>query len=185
MEFFDINKMPVNLWRNGAGETREICCFPPATRDFTWRASIASIAGNGEFAALPQVDRVITLIEGGEVTLDGGSAFRHTLKRYQPFAFSGEQPVRAELTEGRMSMDFNIMTHRERCRAQVRVADRTFTTFGNHGGIVFVLSGAWQLGEKLLTADQGAWWHEGDHTLRLLKEEGTLLFSEIFWLPGH
>jgi hypothetical protein len=38
MEFFDIRKMPVNLWRNGAGETREICCFPPATRDFNWRA---------------------------------------------------------------------------------------------------------------------------------------------------
>ncbi|EPQ0593776.1 environmental stress-induced protein Ves, partial [Citrobacter freundii] len=29
MEYFDIRKMPVNLWRNGAGETREICCFPP------------------------------------------------------------------------------------------------------------------------------------------------------------
>ncbi len=35
MEFFDIRKMPVSLWRNGAGETREICCFPPATRIFT------------------------------------------------------------------------------------------------------------------------------------------------------
>ncbi len=34
MEFFDIRKMPVSLWRNGAGETREICCFPPATRIF-------------------------------------------------------------------------------------------------------------------------------------------------------
>lgn len=35
MEFFDIRKMPVSLWRNGAGETREICCFPPATRIFS------------------------------------------------------------------------------------------------------------------------------------------------------
>lgn len=35
MEFFDIRKMPVSLWRNGAGETREICCFPPAMRDFS------------------------------------------------------------------------------------------------------------------------------------------------------
>jgi hypothetical protein len=26
---------------------------------------------------------------------------------------------------------------------------------------------------------------EGHHTLRLLKDEGKLLFSEIIWLPGH
>lgn len=48
--------------------------------------------------------------------------------------------------------------------------------------MVFVLSGAWQLGDKLLTADQGASWEEGTHTLRLLEAQGTLLFSEITWL---
>ena len=136
MEFFDIRKMPVNLWRNGAGETREICCFPPATRDFNWRASIASLASNGDFSVSPGVDRVITLLEGGEVHLDGGKAFNHTLRRHQPFSFAGELPVKAQR-------------------------------------------------DNLLSGDQGACWHEGDHTLRLLKDEGTLLFSEIFWLPGH
>jgi environmental stress-induced protein Ves len=93
MEFFDIRKMPVNLWRNGAGETREICCFPPATRDFNWRASIASIASNGEFSQFPGVDRVITLLEGGEVDLDGGNAFNHKLRRHQPFSFAGDMPA--------------------------------------------------------------------------------------------
>ncbi|MGO3909612.1 environmental stress-induced protein Ves [Huaxiibacter chinensis] len=185
MEFFDIRKMPINLWRNGAGETREICCFPPATRDFNWRASIASIASNGEFSLFPGVDRVITLLEGGEVTLEAGQRFCHTLKRHQPFSFEGDFPVKATLTEGQMSMDFNIMTRRESCKAKVRVADRTFTTFGSRGGVVFVLSGAWQLGEKLLTPDQGASWQEGTHTLRLLESTGTVLFSEITWLPGH
>ena len=74
MEFFDIRKMPVSLWRNGAGETREICCFPPATRDFHWRASIATIASNGEFSSFPGVDRVITLLDKCELKalpLDG------------------------------------------------------------------------------------------------------------------
>ncbi len=181
MEFFDIRKVPVSLWRNGAGETREICCFPPATRDFNWRASIASIASSGEFSAFPQVDRVITLLEGGEVVLDAGKAFRHTLKHFQPFAFAGDYTVKAELKQG-MSMDFNIMTRRDRCRAKVRVADRTFTTFAPRGGIVYVLSGEWQLGDKLLTPEQGAWWQDGRHTLRLLKSEGRLLFSEITYL---
>lgn len=154
MEFFDIRKMPVSLWRNGAGETREICCFPPATRDFFWRASIASIASNGEFSAFPGVDRVITLLEGGEVTLDAGRAFCHTLKHHQPYRFAGDLAVKAVLTEGQMSMDFNIMTRRDCCQAKVRVATRTFTTFASRGGVAFVLSGAWQLGDKLLTADQ-------------------------------
>ncbi|HCB2602201.1 TPA: environmental stress-induced protein Ves [Citrobacter koseri] len=185
MEYFDIRKMPVNLWRNGAGETREICCFPPATRDFHWRASIASIAGNGEFSLFPGVERVITLLEGGEVMLEGVNTFTHTLKRHQPFTFAGDSVVKATLLEGQMSMDLNIMTRRDRCKAKVRVADRTFTTFGSRGGVVFVISGAWQLGDKLLTADQGACWHDGKHTLRLLKPEGQLLFSEITWLPGY
>lgn len=185
MEYFDIRKMPVSLWKNGAGETRELCCFPPQTRDFHWRASIASIAGGGEFSALPGVDRVVTLLEGGEVTLEGGSAFRHTLKRYQPFGFAGEQTVRAQLSEGQMSMDLNIMTRRERCQAKVRVADRSFTTFGARGGMILVLSGAWQVGDKLLTADQGACWQEGHHIFRLLQETGQLLYSEIRWQPGY
>jgi len=184
MEYFDIRKMPVSLWKNGAGETRELCCFPPATRDFNWRASIASIAGSGEFSAFPGVDRVITLLEGGEVTLDGGNAFHHTLKRFQPFRFSGEQTVRAQLSEGQMSMDLNIMTRRERCQAKVRVADRTFTTFGARGGMVLVLSGAWQLGDKLLTADQGAYWQDEHHTIRLLKDEGKILYRAISWNPA-
>ncbi len=118
MEFLDIRKMPVSLWRNGAGETREICCFPPATRDFFWRASIASIASNGEFSAFPGVDRVITLLEGGEVTLDAGRAFCHTLKHHQPYRFAGDLAVKAVLTEGQMSMDFNIMTRRDCCRGK-------------------------------------------------------------------
>ena len=185
MEYFDIRKMPVSLWRNGAGETREICCFPPATRDFHWRASIASLAANGEFSLFPGVERVITLLEGGEVTLEEANMFTHTLKQHQPFTFAGDKVVKAKLTEGRMSLDFNIMTRRDVCLAKVRVADRTFTTFGSRGGVVFVISGAWQLGEKLLTADQGASWHDGKHTLRLLEREGKLLFSEINWMPGH
>ncbi len=130
MEFFDIRKMPVSLWRNGAGETREICCFPPATRDFFWRASIASIASNGEFSAFPGVDRVITLLEGGEVAQDAGRALCHTLMDHQPCRSAGVLAVIAVLTEGEMSMDLNVMARRDCCQAQVRVATRTLTSLG-------------------------------------------------------
>ncbi|MGT5122528.1 HutD family protein, partial [Escherichia coli] len=83
------------------------------------------------------------------------------------------------------SMDFNIMTRLDVCKAKVRIAERTFTTFGSRGGVVFVINGAWQLGDKLLTTDQGACWFDGRHTLRLLQPQGKLLFSEINWLAGH
>lgn len=152
MEYFDMRKMSVNLWRNAAGETREICTFPPAKRDFYWRASITSIAANGEFSLFPGMERIVTLLEGGEMFLESADRFNHTL---------------------------------DVCKAKVRIAERTFTTFGSRGGVVFVINGAWQLGDKLLTTDQGACWFDGRHTLRLLQPQGKLLFSEINWLAGH
>lgn len=181
MNFFDLRKVSVSLRRNGAGEVREICCFPATVRDFKWRASIAALARGEDFAVIPQVDCVVTLLEGSEVVLDGGAAFRHTLKRHQPFAFSCEQPVKVEPNQG-VSLDFNMMTRRDRCHTRVRVADRTFKTSASCGGVIFVLSGEWQLGDKLLGQYQGAWWGEGSQTLRLLKSEGQLLFNEITYL---
>lgn len=171
MEYFDMRKMSVNLWRNAAGETREICTFPPAKRDFYWRASIASIAANGEFSLFPGMERIVTLLEGGEMFLESADRFNHTLKPLQPFAFAADQVVKAKLTAGQMSMDFNIMTRLDVCKAKVRIAERTFTTFGSRGGVVFVINGAWQLGDKLLTTDQGACWFDGRHTLRLLQRK--------------
>ena len=38
-------------------------------------------------------------------------------------------------------MDFNIMTRPDVCKAKVRIAERTFTTFGSRGGVVFVING--------------------------------------------
>ena len=177
--------MPVRLLAYGGGEAGGVLCFPSGTREFFWAGRIAPLGQNRRISGVPGVDRVITLLEGGEVTLDAGRAFCHTLKHHQPYRFAGDLAVKAVLTEGQMSMDFNIMTRRDCCQAKVRVATRTFTTFASRGGVAFVLSGAWQLGDKLLTADQGASWEAGSHTLRLLETKGSLLFSEITWLPGH
>lgn len=118
MEYFDMRKMSVDLWRNAAGETREICRFPPAKRDFYWRASIASMATNGEFSLFPGMERSVTLLEGGEICLESTDRFSHTLKPLQPFAFSADQVVKAKLTEGQMSMDFNVMTRLDICKVE-------------------------------------------------------------------
>ena len=39
---------------------------------------------------------------------DIADRFNHTLKPLQPFAFAADQVVKAKLTAGQMSMDFNI-----------------------------------------------------------------------------
>lgn len=95
----------------------------------------------------------MTLLEGGEMFLESADRFNHTLKPLQPFSFAADLVVKAKLTAGQMSMDFNIMTRTDVCKAKVRIAERTFTTFGSRGGVVFVINGAWQLGDKLLTTD--------------------------------
>lgn len=104
MEYFDMRKMSVNLWRNAAGETREICSFPPAKRDFYWRASIASIAANGEFSLFPGMERSVTLLEGGEMLLESAGHFSHTLKPLQPFAFAAGQGGKSK-TDRRADVD--------------------------------------------------------------------------------
>ena len=109
----------------------------------------------------PGMERIVTLLEGGEMFLESADRFNHTLKPLQPFSFAADLVVKAKLTAGQMSMDFNIMTRLDVCKAKVRIAERTFTTFGSRGGVVFVINGAWQLGDKLLTTDQGACWFDG------------------------
>ncbi len=88
----------------------------------------------GVFFLFPGMERIVTLLEGGEMLLESADRFNHTLKPLQPFAFAADQVVKAKLTEGQMSMDFNIMTRLDVCKAKVRIAERTFTTFGSRGG---------------------------------------------------
>lgn len=102
MEYFDMRKMSVNLWRNAAGETREICTFPPAKRDFYWRASIASIAANGEFSLFPGMERIVTLLEGGEMFLESADHFN--LKTVTAFCLCGGPGGKSE-TDGRADVD--------------------------------------------------------------------------------
>lgn len=53
MEYFDMRKMSVNLWRNAAGETREICTFPPANVIFTGVPALHPSRRMGSFLCFP------------------------------------------------------------------------------------------------------------------------------------
>ena len=115
----DCKVMP---WKNGGGTTREVAAWPPgaSVQDFDWRISVATIAADGPFSAFAGIDRVITLLAGDGVLLQG-AGWSHALdEALAPFAFAGDEPVQATLLGG-ASEDFNVMTRRGRCQAQVRV----------------------------------------------------------------
>jgi len=114
-------------WKNGGGTTREVASdavqAPVASATiadgFDWRVSVADVDAGGSFSTFPGIDRVITLVEGeGMVlTVDGTP---HPVGPLSPFAFSGDAATDCRLEAGTVR-NVNVMTHRSRATAQVRI----------------------------------------------------------------
>lgn len=110
-------------WRNGGGRTTEVLASPEgadAGSAFDWRISFAEVPGSGEFSLFPGVDRVITLLEGGSMTLQVGEE-EVELEPFRPVAFDGGVPVSCVV--GSPTRDLNVMTRRGRATAAVKVLD--------------------------------------------------------------
>ncbi|TNM50186.1 HutD family protein [Nocardioides albidus] len=101
----DLQRVP---WRNGQGMTTEIA-LGGTPDDFAWRVSLAEVTQSGDFSAFPGIDRIIMLIEGGEMTLHLPAA-THVLRTDEPFAFDGGLPVRCRVEQP--TRDLNVMTRR-------------------------------------------------------------------------
>jgi environmental stress-induced protein Ves len=114
-------------WKNGGGMTREVASgtlqAPTASAELTdgfdWRVSVADVDAEGSFSAFPEIDRVITLVEGeGMVlTVDGTP---HPVGPLSPFAFSGDAATDCRLKAGAVR-NMNVMTRRSRATAKVRL----------------------------------------------------------------
>jgi environmental stress-induced protein Ves len=83
--------------------------------------SIAAVT-SGEFSRFPGVDRVIVLVDGPTMTLtiDGEE---HALDPFRPRSFAGESVVTCETAQ--QSFDFNVMTRRLVCDANVSIRVRS------------------------------------------------------------
>ncbi|GAA3659180.1 hypothetical protein GCM10022237_18950 [Nocardioides ginsengisoli] len=103
-------------WANGAGTTREVAKAASGETAFDWRLSFADVAASGPFSALPEVDRVITLVEGTSMTLDVDGD-EHVLVPFEPYRFAGESAV--DCSTDRPTVDFNVMTRRGRWTSAV------------------------------------------------------------------
>lgn len=171
--------LPVSRWRNGGGETRELCCFPPGETEFAWRASIATLAADGPFSRFPGIDRVITLLQGDPVTLTGEN-LEQRLMPHQPWAFAGELTLHARLSGG-CSEDFNIMTRRGTWRA---VVETTAERQQSEHGVCWVLAGRWLLdGAQPLQQREGAWWMDENSVITPVSAAASLLFIRLSRVP--
>ncbi|MFD2741378.1 HutD family protein [Sulfitobacter aestuarii] len=128
-------------WKNGSGQTDEICLLPDgASRArFDIRVSSAPITAPGGFSAFPGVDRVITLIEGKELSLSFAEE-TVTLNPFVPFGFdSGLAPV-GDPRDGPVRV-LNMMADRARWKiAETRLLKGPACLDPSLGGSLFLVA---------------------------------------------
>ncbi len=156
---FNRESAPVTPWKNGGGTTCEIASWPPTAGidAFDWRVSIATIAASGPFSVFTGVDRTIMLLQGDGMRLQA-QGIEHRLDQPNlPFAFSGDLPLDCTLLGG-ASSDFNVMSRRQRGRAEVRVLSGAVTLDAAPAGLLMSLRGNWQAGDQPIAEGEGLWW---------------------------
>jgi len=173
-------------WRNGGGVTREIACYPARAdiQSFEWRMSIAEVVRDGPFSDFSGIDRVITLLSGKGLRLvsrqgDRGSMNHLLDEPFQPFDFSGDLPITAELLDG-PCQDFNVMTRRGVCAAQVSVCRGSDQLGPAPAGLLMSLLGTWHLNTEVLAPGQGLWWADRPASWALSTQaKGAVLLAAL------
>lgn len=165
---FSLDAIEATPWKNGAGMTQEIACWPQGAGidDFDWRVSIATIDASGPFSQFAGVDRQIMLLGGCGMHLRAhdGTVNHRLDKVLQPYAFPGEVQIDCQIFGG-VSRDFNVMTRRSRCGAELKILDKNARFEHVKSAMVLVLQGHWTIDadpkmRAHLTAGEGLYWTE-------------------------
>ncbi len=182
LQRFAIAALPATPWKNGGGSTREIACWPQGAGfdDFLWRVSIARIAASGPFSRFAGVDRVITLLEGDGVRLQGHGVNHRLDQPLAPFAFSGDNAIDCTLLGG-PSSDFNVMTRRGRLRATLQVLDAGAELPAASHGLLLAWRGHWQAAGQLLAHGQGLWWADAPTAWTLSTDDAEAALLAVQW----
>lgn len=183
LQRFSFASLPVSSWRNGGGETREIISWPVGKALFDWRASIATIAADGQFSRFEGIERSITLLSGAGVRLLVEGELNHRLDcPGEPFTFSGETPIEAQLIND-TTTDFNIMTRRGQASARVSAERSGFIARRQCSGLLYVLQGQWQAGDShLLAPSEGLFWTDAGENLPDLNVQPLQAASLLLWV---
>jgi environmental stress-induced protein Ves len=159
-ERIELRDLPARPWKNGGGTTREVACQPPGAGydDFDWRLSVAEVARDGPFSSFPGIDRTIVLLEGAGLRLRD-TAGEHLLASVGALhAFAGEATIDASLIAG-ATRDFNVMTRRGRCRAEVEVLRARAAIAAADARLLCGIAGRWSVdGRSALAPGQMLLW---------------------------
>ena len=182
LQRFDLATLPATPWKNGGGSTREIACWPPGAGfdAFDWRVSIASIASSGPFSVFAGVDRIITLLDGDGVRLQGEGIDHRLATPLAPFAFSGDARIDCTLL-GAASSDFNVMTRRGRFRASLQVLRVAAALPPTPHGLLLAWRGDWQATGQGLAAGQGLWWADAATSWQLTTAAPDAALLAVQW----
>jgi len=122
---FRVQNLIAELWRNGAGLTRQIaagCLLDRAATQahgWDWRVSIADITAEGPFSIFEGVDRTAALVGDEKLTLLGDVAPLCFTRAGDVHAFAGEAALSAKLSNGHAQL-LNVMTRRGRAVGKMR-----------------------------------------------------------------
>jgi hypothetical protein len=139
---------PTLAWRNGGGLTRQIVRVGPET-GYAWRASLARVDQDGPFSAFPEHRRLLTLIDGGPLTLEyPGGMQLDVAPRLKPHALPDGEPPYARIGEAAASV-FNLIYDPQQVQAQLLprplVGGMVFFDTAATDWLIYLLSGEAEL----------------------------------------
>jgi environmental stress-induced protein Ves len=143
-------------WKNGGGITSDVVAYPAGatTDDFEWRVSIAEVDVAGPFSRFAGVDRTLWVLEGALARDFAGE--RHVLCQTDAaLTFRGEATVSGAPLDG-VARDLNVMTRRDRWRADVkRVTGAGMQHVGLSGIMLILATGPARVGVGQATYECG------------------------------
>jgi hypothetical protein len=117
IQLLPYEQCPEMLWKNGQGVTREIY-RSPATDDYDWRISVATIRHDGPFSRFPGYLRNISVLEGEGMYLTVDGEPSALIPPFQATDFSGDSEVSCAIVGGPL-LDFNVIYKADTTQATV------------------------------------------------------------------
>ncbi len=111
----DLDAVP---WKNGQGITREIA-KEPSGAGFVWRLSVADVAGDGPFSQFDGMRRILTVVDGNGMELEGQNRTFHA-DLGVPVEFDGALDITSRLKGGPLR-DLNLIFNPQQCSGEVRL----------------------------------------------------------------
>ena len=123
IQFFthkDFIQMP---WKNGGGFTSELFRLnDPKDSSLIFRLSMAQITSDGPFSTFIGIDRILLLIQGKGIRLEGSSINTSLSLNSPPLSFKGEESINCILIDG-PCIDFNVMTARHFAKSTISLVN--------------------------------------------------------------